>query len=213
MRASPLGRLALVLVVLAVLGASAVSCSSSGPDLSLTDDTFEIHERVATTRPGINPEAEADLDAAIAAARTSTTTVLGGSSTTSIYVPRTTTTSSSSTSSSSAPDASSTTTTAHVVTPDECRLYSQLLNFYTAIKPQIDASDPTGTAQRISGPVQQSAKGLDQILATAGPDTKSQATTVIDWLRAAAGGQPFEADGAEGAFQELSTWFGINCPK
>ena len=197
------------------LGAAAVSCSSSGPDLNLTDDTFEIHERVATTRPAISPEAEADLDAAIAAARTSTTTVLGGASTTSIYVPRTTTTTSSSgpTSSAAPSDASSTTTTPHVVTPDECKLYSQLINFYTAIKPQVDPNDPAGTAQRVAGPVEQSAKGLDQILATAGPATLGQATTVIQWLRDAAAGTAVQADGAEDAFQQLQSWFSANCQK
>jgi hypothetical protein len=213
-RGSRLGRLALLLSVLAVLGGLAASCSS-GTDVSATDDSFELHVRTPTTKPAGDAEAEAAFDQALAAAQTSTTTLFGGADTTTIYRPSstTTTTTASSSSSSSSSSESSTTSTAAppAVTPEVCKLYSQLINFYTAIKPQVDPNDPQGTASRIGSSVDQSAKGLDQILQTSPPDIKPSAATVIQWLRDAAAGNPVGADDAEAAFGQVQTWFGDHC--
>jgi hypothetical protein len=208
--------MALLLAGLLLMGAAAGSCSSGdpGPDQVSADQGFELREHIATTLPTISPEAAAELDAAIAAAGTSTTTLLGGgdvSSSTSSSRSTTTTSESSSPSSSVPASESSTTTTRHVATADECKLYSQLINFYSAIKPQTDANDPGGTAARVAGPVGQSARGLDQILQVANADVKPAATVIIQWLRDAAAGNPFEADGAEASFGTLQTWYAQNC--
>jgi hypothetical protein len=98
-----------------------------------------------------------------------------------------------------------------VAPADVCKLITQLVNFYGAIKPQTDPNDPQGTASNISGPVQQSAKGLDQILQVAPADINPAAATVIKWLRDAAAGNPFDADGAEAANQQLQSWFSDHC--
>jgi hypothetical protein len=209
-RVSRLGRLALLLSVLAVLGSLAASCSSAA-DVA-TDDSFELHVRTPTTQPPTDADAEAAFDQALAAAQTSTTTLFGGGDTTTIYKPSSTTSTTTSPSSSTSSEASTTSTAAApTVTPELCKLYSQLINFYTAIKPQVDPNDPQGTASRIGSSVDQSAKGLDQILQTSPPDIKPSAATVIQWLRDAAAGNPVGADDAEAAFGQVQSWFGDHC--
>jgi hypothetical protein len=170
--------------------------------------SFELRVRVPTTESPDDSAAAAAFEAAIAAAGSSTTTAFGASSTTH----RSTTSTSTSTTAPGGTESSTTTTAGQSVAPaDFCKLVTQLINFYGAIKPQTDPNDLQGTAANVGGPVQQSAKGLDQILQVAPADINPAATTVINWLRAAAAGNQFDADGAESANQQLQSWFSDHC--
>ncbi len=182
-----------------------VACTTEEGTLTTPGVSYRATVRTVTTRRNASKEASDEFDKAIAAARSSTTTGgVDGSSTSTFR-------SSSSTSSSVLAGVPSSTNADHRPTPDECKLFAQLINFVGSIEPLVDTNDPEGTALRVADPVAKSKAGLDQLIAVAPAAVNPDVQAVIAWLRSLASGGPSDQPAAQAAVERVRLWYAKNC--